>query len=370
MQLEIFELERQQSLWENTVRFNLTESGVHPLTLNELFGEEEKTDLLNLRLGYGQTNGSVELRKVISSLYTNQSENNVLVTNGSSEANFVAMYTLLEPGDEILYMVPNYLQIQGLAKSIGVKVKTFSLKEELSWQPDIQEIESMITNNTKMIVICNPDNPTGAVLNEESIEGLINLARSVDAYIYADEVYRGAELDGEETVSFLDKYDNAIVSGGLSKAYALPGLRIGWIAGPEDIINNCWAHRDYTSISSGLLSQYIASYVLDPQQRPIILNRNRSMLRENLRLLSKWIDQRENIFEFIPPKAGGMAFLKYHLDLNSTELTNRLRKEKSVFIVAGDQFGMDHYLRLGIGANPKYLKQGLKLFGEFISEII
>ena len=183
MKIETFQLERQQSLFENTVSYNLTESGVHPFTLNELLGKNEIESLLDIRLGYGQTNGSINLRGNIAALYKDRTEDEVLVTSGSSEANFVAMHTLLEPGDKILYMVPNYLQIWGLAKSMGVRVQTFSLKEELKWQPDIAEIQEKVSEKTKMIVICNPNNPTGSVLNNESITRIINLADKVNAYI-------------------------------------------------------------------------------------------------------------------------------------------------------------------------------------------
>jgi aspartate/methionine/tyrosine aminotransferase len=368
MRIETFELERRQSIWENHVSFNLTESGIHPYTLHELFREEEREELLNLRLGYGQTNGSVELRKVIASLYEDQEQSNILVTSGSSEANFIAMHTLLEEGDEIVYMVPNYLQIWGLARSMKATVNTFRLLEELNWQPDIQELEGLITEKTKMIIVCNPNNPTGSVLNRESIDAIIGLAGEIDAYIYADEVYRGAELSGKETESFLNLYDKAIVCGGLSKSYALPGVRIGWLAGPDDIIEKCWSHRDYTSISSSVLSQEIAVRALQPGKRSDILDRNRNILRENLKVIQDWQDQ-VNMFEFIPPKAGGMAFFKYQMDINSTELTNQLRKDKSVFLVAGDCFGMDHYLRIGFGAEKNYLNDGLNLFSDFLNDL-
>jgi len=368
MWIETFELERRQSIWENHVSFNLTESGIHPYTLNELFKDEELEELLNLRLGYGQTNGSVELRNVIAALYEDQTPSNILVTSGSSEANFIAMHTLLEVGDEIVYMIPNYLQIWGLARSMNVTVNTFRLHEELNWQPDIQELKDLVTERTKMIVVCNPNNPTGSVLNRESIEAIIGLAGEFDAYIYADEVYRGAELDGKETESFLNLYDKTIVCSGLSKSYALPGVRIGWLAGPEDIIEKCWSHRDYTSISSSVLSQEIAVRALQPDKRSDILDRNRNILRENLNIIQDWQDQ-ENMFEYTPPKAGGMAFFKYQIDINSTELTNQLRKDKSVFLVAGDCFGMDHYLRIGFGAEKNYLKEGLILFSKYLSDL-
>jgi len=369
MKIETFELERYQSLWENTVRINLTESGVHPYTLDELLEKEEIETLLDLRLGYGQTNGAIELREAICKLYSGMTIDNVLVTNGSAEANFVCMWSILEPDDEVLIMLPNYMQIWGIARSFGVKVKPFYLKEELNWAPDLEELKKLISKKTKMIAICNPNNPTGAVLSDDAMQEIIKLARQADAWVYADEIYRGAELKGDETPSFIGRYDKVIVAAGLSKAYALPGLRLGWLVGPSDIIDNAWHHHDYTSISSGVVSQYTAARVLQPGKRINVLTRSRDMLNENLALLQEWIGSHSQLFSLVPPKAGGMAFMSYNMAINSSELSTKLRTEKSVFVVAGDWYGMDHYLRLGIGGEKAKLLEGLNLVDETLTEL-
>jgi aspartate/methionine/tyrosine aminotransferase len=369
MKIEIFELERTQSLYENTVDYNLTESGVHPYALEELLDKEEIENLLSLRLGYGQTNGSIELREAVSRLYPGANLDNVLITNGSAEANFINIWCNLEPGDELLLMVPNYMQMSGIARSFGVTVKPFHLKEELNWDPDLEEIKALITPRTKMIAVCNPNNPTGAVLSEEGMKEIVRLAKEADAWIYSDEVYRGAELDGKEISSFFGLYDKVIASCGLSKSYALPGLRIGWLVGPKNVIEQCWACHDYTSISSGMLGNHVAALVLQPDRRMKVLNRNRKILKENLSALQEWTDKHGDLFSFIPPRAGGIAFLKYSMNINSSELMTKLREEKSVFIVAGDIFGMDHYLRIGFGAEKDYLLKGLSLFDELLHEI-
>jgi aspartate/methionine/tyrosine aminotransferase len=369
MKIEIFELERRQSLWENRVRYNLTESGVHPYTLSELLSGDEIEDLLSLRLGYGQTNGSIELRETISHLYPGSDLDNVLVTNGSSEANFIATWSLLEPKDELILMLPNYMQIWGIAQSFGVTIKPFYLKEQLHWQPEIEELKALLSPRTKMIAICNPNNPTGVVLNEDVMQEIAQLATKAGAWIYCDEIYRGAEIEGDETTSFWRLYDKTIITCGLSKAYALPGLRIGWLVGPKSVIEQMWSYHDYTSITSGILSNRIATLVLQPERRQMILERNRKMIRENLIVLAEWVEKHSDIFQFIPPHAGGIAFLKYNMNINSTELTTKLREEKSVFIVAGDCFGMDHYIRIGIGAEKEYLLAGLALIDEVLAEL-
>lgn len=366
---EVFDLERIQSIWENRVAYNLTESGVHPFTLSELLPPEERDRLMNTRLGYGQTNGLEELRTAVARIYSDLNMDNVLITNGSAEANFLSVWTLLEPGDEILLMLPNYMQIWGIARSFGITVKPFYLREENDWGPDMDEVRRLVCSRTRMIAVCNPNNPTGAVLSREHMAALVSLAESCGAWLYADEVYRGAELEGEETPSFIALYDKALVCAGLSKAYALPGLRIGWLAGPEKTIARLWAAHDYTSITSGILSNHIAALVLEPEKRQAVLQRTKDLLKRNLTVLQEWIARRSDFLSLIPPKAGGMAFIRYALDINSTELTERLRREKSVFVIAGDCFGMDHFIRIGIGAETDYLETGLNMTGEFLDDI-
>ena len=369
MKIEIFEMERIQSLWENRVKYNLTESGIHPYTLKEFLNSEEIENLLSLRLGYGQTNGSIELREAISRLYPGTDLDNVLVTNGSAEANFITIWSNLGPGDELILMLPNYMQIWGIARSFGVTVKPFHLREDLNWGPDFDELKSLVSPRTKMIAVCNPNNPTGSVLSEEAMKEIIRIAKEADAWIYADEVYQGAELDGKETPTFLGLYDKVIACCGLSKAYAFPGLRIGWLVGPKETIEKSWASHDYTSIASGILSNRVATLVLHPERRMKVLNRSRKILNENLAELKIWVEKHKNLFSFIPPQAGGMAFLRYNMKINSTEFTTKLMKEKSVFIVAGDCFGMDHYVRIGIGTEKDYFLAGLKLIDETLQEI-
>jgi len=369
MKIEKFLLERTQSLWENIVKYNLTESDVHPYSLKELLDGKEIDTILKMSLGYGQTNGSIELRTTISNLYPGTTLDNILVTNGSAEANFLAAWCLLEPNDELIFMLPNYMQIYGLARSFGVKVKPFHLKEHLNWEPDIEELKALITSKTKMISICNPNNPTGAVLTEEDMKEIVDIAKKSKAWLYIDEIYRGAELSGKETPSFWGLYDKTIVNGGLAKAYALQGLRIGWLVGPKNIIEELWSYSDYTTITTGLISQKVAAFVLQPELRMKVLNRNRKVLNENLKNFTEWLRNHEDIFHFIPPKAGGMAFLRYNLKINSTDLSKRLREKKDVFVVPGDCFGMDNYIRIGIGAKKEILLKGLSLIDELLKEI-
>lgn len=368
MNIRIFELERVQSLFENTVDYNLTESGFHPYTLADLLNIEQIEQLTHKLIGYGQTNGSEQLRKNISALYNTADPENVLVTNGSSEANFIACHTLLEKDDEVVMMVPNYMQIWGIAEEMGCTMKDFRLDEAHQWKPDLKELKAQVSNKTKMIALCNPNNPTGYMLTNEEMQQIVEIAKSVDAWIYCDEVYRGAELNGVTGESFVGMYDKVMVNGGLSKAYALPGLRLGWLVGPEKLITDTWAYHDYTSIAAGMMSQYIGEIALQTEKRQEILTRNRTMLNENLKAVKQWLDQYGDLFQYQEPKGGGMLFIKYNLDINSTELAEWLRNEKSVFILAGDVYGMDNHFRIGIGERKSYIISGLERIKNALEE--
>ncbi len=369
MKIEIFKMERMQSTWENVVEHNLSESGVHPLSLDELLTKEEKEEMLHLPLGYSQTNGTPELRQEISRLYPGASLDSILVTTGSSEANFLLMWSLIEPGDEVIFLMPNYMQMWGLLRAFGAQVKPLYLRDELGWQPDLDELKKLVTSRTRYIIITNPNNPTGARLNNESREKIIELAAEAGAWIIADEVYQGAERDGQLTPSFWGKYDRLFVVNGLSKAYGLPGTRIGWIVGPEERVTATWPYHDYTTISPSTLSDWIARIALRPENREKILRRTRNILNHNLPILTDWLQSQDGLFSFRPPEAGAILFARYSLGINSTTLVEKLIKEKSVLIVPGDHFEMDHYLRFGYGVEEEYLRQGLEKIGSLIASL-
>ena len=233
----------------------------------------------------------------------------------------------------------------------------------------MDELKQLVTPRTKMICLCNPNNPTGAILDANAMDAVVEIAKKNDALLHVDEIYRGAELEGDETPTFYGLYDKAIVTMSLSKSYSLPGLRLGWLVGPEELIQKGWAYHDYTSISTTIISQYVATLIMQPERRKKVLSRGRKMLRENLEAFRQWVATHADLFHFIPPRAGGMAFMRYNMDINSTELSDKLRLGKSVFIIPGDCFGMDHYLRIGIGGEKKHLLAGLDLIDEMLKEL-
>jgi aspartate/methionine/tyrosine aminotransferase len=367
MRIQPFQMERWQSKWENTVRYNLSESGVHSMTVGDLV---DACSLGNVRLGYPQTNGTNALRSTIAQIYESASADNVLVTNGSAEANFVSVWSTIEPNAEMVMMVPNYMQIWGAAQGLGTTVRTFPLKEQGGrWGPDLDALDAAVNAKTKLIALCNPNNPTGSVMTEAEMDRICALADRVGAWVLADEVYRGAERVGSTTSSFWGRYERVFVVSGLSKAYGLPGLRIGWVAGPADRIEELWAYKDYTTICPSLICDRLAQIALEPTMHRRILDRTRNIIRAHYPVVEGWLGSQDGLFQFVPPQAGAIVYARYNLDINSHELIERLRREKSVLAVAGDHFGMSHYVRIGFGHDVHDLEQGLALFGELLAEV-
>ncbi len=363
-----FELERLMSEWENVVEYNLSESGAHPATVRQLLDDGLSTeDLLATELSYPQADGAHELRERIAALYSDAAAENVLVTVGCAEANFITVSTVLEPGDEMVVMVPNYMQIWGIGHNRGCRVKTFRLREDRGWAPDLDELNDVLTRRTKLIAVCNPNNPTGAILTEEEMAGIVAAADRVGAWLLADEVYSGAErLTDEQTPSFWGRYDRVLAMNSLSKAYGLPGLRIGWVVAPAGTRNEIWRRHEYTTISATMLSNKLAAAALSPELRPRLIRRVREYIRDGFSIFEEWLERHDTTFTLVPPRAAAIAFPRYHLDVSSTDLVERLIREQSVLVAAGEHFGVDHHLRISFGLPPHYLRPALDRIHDLI----
>jgi aspartate/methionine/tyrosine aminotransferase len=358
MQIQPFELERWQSIWENKVELNISESGVHPLTTSELVPDAATTlqKILDVPQYYPQTNGSEELRSRVAELYPGAKAENILVTCGGSEANFIATWALLEP------------QIAGLARAFGATVKPLWLREELQWGIDLDELPRLIGPKTRLIAICNPNNPTGSVLKKEERAAILAAAEKVGAWILADEVYRGAEFDGVMTASFWGGYDRILCTAGLSKAFSLPGLRTGWVVGAPKMVERLWGYHDYTSIGPSMLTDRLASVALEPKRRAWILNRTRETLLRNYPALQTWLKSHADSFSHVPPKAGAIAWAGLRRGQNSAQMAEQLREKKSVLLVAGEQLGMESFVRFGFGGDPEHLRKALVRIDEWLRE--
>lgn len=348
-----FCLERWQSLRDWRARYNLSESGVEPLTYEEL------VELVGMPrgvvLGYGMTKGLPRLREELAVMHGVGPEE-VLVTSGGAEANFVTTLALVGPGDRAVVVMPTYMQIPGILRGIGAVVDKTWIKygEGL----DEEELKRKVARGVKAVFVTNPNNPTGYVLSEGERKLLVDLAEDAGAYLVVDEVYRGLEHEGPETPTFAKHYDKAVVTGSLSKTYGLPGLRIGWVVGPEDVVNGAWAVKDYTTISPPLLDQHLAVAVLE--KRDYFINRSRTIVRRNFAIFGEYVKARPYV-KWWNTKAA--AFSHIYVGGDTLKLAEEIFEETGVLVNPGECFEMKGYLRVGLGwADENRLREALDLF--------
>lgn len=374
MKIDLFAMERMQSLHWHRVRYDLSESGVTPPALSEVIGETT-ADFVTTRLGYPLSEGSELLRERIARWYSGATAGNVTVVNGGSEANHLALWSLLEPRSRLAFMVPNYRQGYGLGRHYGAGTDTFSLRLRPSkgaprWRLDVAALDKAVTRRTRVVMVCNPNNPTGSVLDEDEMDAVVRAARRVGAWIVADEIYRGAEVATDATTTtFYGRYERVVVTSGLSKAFGLPGLRVGWVVAPKKVIEGIWRFHDYTTLTPGMLSDRIASAVMAPATREHTLARTRGIIRRNLPSLSSWLGQHADIFEYAPPQAGAIALARYRLPIGSQALVDRLRERLSVLLVPGGQLGVARALRFGFGYDIEKTMEGLALVGRELRKL-
>lgn len=361
MKIDVFEMERMQSSWENVVQMDMSESGIRPVTLREL--GEMGLDIeaaLDVPLGYSQSNGTVELRRLLGEIYPGATVDNIEVTNGTSEANFLVALAVLKEGDEVAMEVPNYMQLPGVVRSFGARVNTFHLRPEEAWELDSAELERAVNRRTRLVYLSNPNNPTGAVLSDEAMGRIVARCDEVGAILIADEVYQGAEISRPRARSFWGRGKNVVVTSGLSKAYGIPGVRIGWIVGPEPLVSACWSQHDYLTIGPNKLSDLVARTAVKRESREKLYARTREILGHNLPVMRAWVKSFGSFLTFREPEAGAIAFVKYASGVPSVDLAERIRTKQSVLVTPGRHFGLEGYLRLWIGGKPEFLAEGLR----------
>ena len=371
MKHRAFELERWQSTHEHHVELNLTESGVHPLLVSELveLAGQERDFLDQVRLEYSPAHGSDDLREKIAALYPDATEACVVATTGGAEANYAASMHLMEPGVPVAVMLPNYMQVPGIVENFGAPTLPFHLVRKDGWQPNLNQLQDCLKKGAKLILVTNPNNPTGSILTENSVSEILNLAEQYGAWILADEVYRGAELSGPETPSFWGKSERVMVTNSMSKAYGMPGLRLGWVLTSPESVDSVWGRKDYTTITPNPLSDALACLALDPETRPKVLQRTKDILNNNFEVLRPWLDSQENRFSYCPPGAGAMCYARYNTPINSIAFAEFVRTEKSLLIAPGDHFGVDGYLRLGYGIPADRLEMALARLKEAFDDV-
>jgi aspartate/methionine/tyrosine aminotransferase len=372
MRLERFELERIQSEWEHHVKYNLSESGVEPLHIKDLLDTPElKDQLLDMQLGYSQTNGTVALREAISFHYPGITSEHILATAGGAEANFLVTCWLRKENpdrDELVFMIPNYMQIGGIWKNLGGKVIPFKLEMiDGKWVPDFKGLKAAVSKKTAAIVICTPNNPTGKLLTEEDLKIIVDIAAEHGSWVLSDEIYRGTEILEGKAPSVHGLSDRVLITSSLSKAYGLPGLRLGWVVCPTpEVAIQLWTYSDYTTICPAKVSDWLATLALSPDIQTKIEKRTRKVVRENWTIVEKWIASHSDMMSAIAPEAAAICFIKLRDDIDSLDFTMRLKKEKSVLLSPGDYFKMPGFIRIGFGSEKEYLESALEKISELL----
>lgn len=371
MKINPFAVEEWMNAWEVGAKYNIAETCVDSISMNDLFEltGEDKTEFLNRlcarRLSYGDIEGLPEFRKGVCGLYKTLNIENIVPTHGASGANHHVFYSLISPGDRVVSIMPTYQQLYSIPESYGADVQILHLSKENNYLPDLEKLRRLVTPKTKMICINNPNNPTGALMSEQILREIVEIARSADAWILCDEVYRHLSQEDGWCPSIVDLYEKGISVSSMSKVFSLAGLRLGWIATHDmSVVKSCLSHRDYNLVSCGVFDEMLAAAAL--KHRDKLLERSRKIVRENLQILDNWVSSEPHV-SYVKPKAGTTALVYYDLDISSYEFCEEMYKKTGAFVTPGDCFEVPHSMRIGYAYGKQDLIDGLKAISEYIA---
>lgn len=371
MDIKTFKVEEWMNEHEKTAIYNIADTCVRTLSLDELFKitDTDKSqffeNISKIKLGYGHIQGSPEYKKGICNLYKNLNPENIISTNGAAGANYLTFYSLVSPGDRVISVTPTYQQLHSIPESFNADIQYLHLKPENDFLPDLNELKSLITENTKLICLNNPNNPTGALIPESMLKKIIEISNG--AYILCDEVYRGLTQKDIYQPSITDLYNNGISICSMSKIFSLAGLRLGWIASQnKKVIETCLKHREYNIISCGVLDEIFAAHALYHADK--IIEHNRKIIKENLKILDKWISKQKH-YTYKKPMAGTTALIFFDFNITSEEFCERIHLEHGVFLTPGFCFDIENCFRIGYAGIPEELEKGLNKLEIFANEL-
>jgi aspartate/methionine/tyrosine aminotransferase len=369
MYIEPFKVEIWMNEWETRCTYNLAETCVASITVEELLAlsggsADDLSGLLSMKLTYGDIEGSPRLRTAIANLYANQCAEDITVTHGTIAANMLVHKAIVEPDDHVLSIVPTYQQHYSIPKSIQADVTTLALREEDGFLPNLEALKASVKPNTKLIAFTNPNNPTGALIERPMLEDMVDIADSVGAYLLCDEVYRGtAQVGDGMSPSIVDLYSKGISTAGMSKVFSLAGLRVGWVIAPQEVREQVLIHRDYDTISVGMINDHFAAIALEHADK--VLARSHEITRGNLALLEAWIAKEPKV-SWVKPRAGTTAMLKFNIPVTAREFCIDLVTKTGVMLTPGDAFDMEGYARIGFANNEQTLTEGLAALSEYL----
>ena len=374
MDIKTFKVERWMDDYETKCKYNLAETCIDSLTVREIVEmagldvAEYMNALADTRLTYSHIGGSPELLNGIASLYSDVIKpEHVIPMHGAIGANHHILMTLIDPSDNMVSVMPTYQQHYSIPESIGAEVRILNLNLENHFLPDIEKLKELVDENTKMITMNSPNNPSGSLIPKDVMEQVIEVAKSVGAYVLCDEVYRGISEDGSYMYSVADLYEKGISVGSMSKCWSMAGVRLGWIVTRDmDLIHRCHERRDYDTISCAVIDDKLAALALANKDK--IIERNRAILNTNRQILDDWVNATPEVY-YQRPEAGTTALVYYKKDIPSRELCDRLIKETGVLFTPGECFEMEGAVRIGYAFDSKVLQKGLDLFADFLKTI-
>ena len=370
MKIRPFAVEEWMNAYETGARYNIAETCVDSISVDELFrlcGEDSAAFWKRFsarRLTYGDIEGAPAFREGICRLYKTLKPEEVVTTHGAAGANHHVFYSLVEPGDRVISIMPTYQQLYSIPESYGAEVKLLDLTPENGYLPALEQLRELAVPGTKLICVNNPNNPTGALMSTELLREIVEIARSVDAYVLCDEVYRHLTQEDVWCESIVDLYEKGISVSSMSKVFSLAGLRLGWIATHDEALRKALlSHRDYNHISCGMFDEALAAVAL--QHSDIILERNRGIVRENLAVLDAWV-QSEPRIHYQKPRAGTTALVYYDYEPDSYTFCTRMYHETGAFVTPGDCFEQPKSMRIGYASDVQTLKDGLAAISAFL----
>lgn len=359
-------LEEWFDKYQFAARYNLGESSIYWLPLEDI-----QLKLSSIKPRYGHHKGDPELRKIISDQYRCLSEDDLLITNGASESIFCIYYALLCPGDKVIIEHPNYSSNYEVPRSLGCKVVLLKLRFEDRFKLDLDELESKVTDETKLVSLTHPNNPTGSMLSREELEKVVELIESKNCILLYDETYRDLAFTDKPPLA-ASLSPNVISISSMSKAYGLPGIRIGWLATQnKEVLESALAVREQVTICNSVIGEAIAKLILGKRQT--ILQNLKPYIERNLEVVAQWMEAHKEVVEWVRPEAGVVCLPRIRNDtsIDPEKLYRYLIERLKTFLIPGRCFEMDnHYFRLGFGGCYEELKGGLDNLGRALKFVM
>jgi aspartate/methionine/tyrosine aminotransferase len=351
VQIRPFAIERFSERWEFRAELMLSSSDCEALSVADLLALEPDAEarLLEQRLGYTEVPGSPELRAAVAGRYERAEPENVLALAAAEEGIFLAYHALLGPGDHAVVEAPCYGSAIEVARSTGAAVSLWQRRHEDGWAHDLDELERLLGADTRIIYINSPHNPTGTQMSHAAFERVVELAREREIVIFSDEVYRGLEHDAADRLgAACDAYPRAISLGSVSKAYGLPGLRIGWLCSRDPaLIDRIRELKLYTTICSSAPSELLVALAL--RHADDLVERSRRIVLANLPLLDAFLERRRELFEWVRPNAGPIGFPRVAGDFDVQAWCEETAAKADVLLLPGAVYDEPRHMRLGFG---------------------